>query len=104
MLAGGLIGRADDCLIVRGVNVYPSSIEAIVRQFAIDEFRIVRSVRDGMEEVEVQIEAAPAEADRLAEAFRQHLGLRIATTSVPTGTLPRFELKARRVLDLRHPL
>jgi phenylacetate-CoA ligase len=68
MLAGGLIGRADDCLIVRGVNVYPSSIEAIVRQFAIDEFRIVRSVRDGMEEVEVQIEAAPAEADRLAEA------------------------------------
>lgn len=100
-LPGGIVGRADDCMIVRGVNVYPTSIEAIVRQFAIDEFRIVRSMREGIEELEVQVEAADGEADRLADAFKRQLGLRIATRTMPAGALPRFELKARRVLDLR---
>jgi phenylacetate-CoA ligase len=98
---GGIIARADDCIIIRGVNIYPSSIEAIVRQFAIDEFRIVRSLRGGAEQLEVQVEAAAGEAARLADAFRRHLGVRIDATIVPAGTLPRFELKARRLVDLR---
>jgi phenylacetate-CoA ligase len=100
-IPGGIIGRADDCIVIRGVNIYPSSIEAIVRQFAIDEFRIVRSLRRGVEQLEVQVEAAVGEAARLADAFRRHLGVRIDATTVPGGTLPRFELKARRLVDLR---
>jgi phenylacetate-CoA ligase len=101
-LPGGIVGRVDDCMIIRGVNIYPSSIEAIVRQFAIDEFRIVRSLSRGAEQLEVQVEAAAAEAARLADAFRRHLGVRIDATIVRAGTLPRFELKSRRVVDLRN--
>jgi phenylacetate-CoA ligase len=103
-IPGGIIGRADDCIIIRGVNIYPSSIEAIVRQFEVDEFRIVRSLQGGAEQLEVQVEAAPAEAARLADAFRRRLGVRIDATIVRAGTLPRFELKSRRLVDLRNPI
>jgi phenylacetate-CoA ligase len=97
-IPGGIIGRADDCIIIRGVNIYPSSIEAIVRQFEVDEFRIVRSLQGGAEQLEVQVEAAPAEAARLADAFRRRLGVRIDATIVRAGTLP------RRLVDLRNPI
>jgi phenylacetate-CoA ligase len=98
---GGLTGRIDDLMIVRGVNVYPSSIEAIVRTFDVAEFRIVRLRRHAMEELAVEIEAADAVAEPLAHAFRERLGVRIDVRIVPPETLPRFELKARRVVDLR---
>lgn len=58
-------------------------------------------MRDGMEELEVQIEGDPGEAEKLADAFNRYLGLRIGTRPVPHATLPRFELKARRIVDLR---
>ncbi len=100
-LPGGIAGRADDLMIVRGINVYPSSIEAIVRQFDVDEFRIVRTRCDEMEELELHLESTAAVAEHVANALRRNLGIRIPTTVVPGGSLPRFELKARRVLDLR---
>jgi phenylacetate-CoA ligase len=101
-LPGGIAGRADDLMIVRGVNVYPSAIEAIVRQFDVDEFRIVRTTRDAMEELLIEMEAAAQEAVGVADALRRHIGIRIPARCVDPGTLPRFELKARRVVDLRH--
>lgn len=100
-LAGGVLGRADDLMIVRGVNVYPTAIEAIVREFAATEFRIVRSRRHAMEELLIEVEAGAEVANRLAEAFRQRLGVRLLTRGVPAGALPRFELKARRIVDRR---
>lgn len=100
-LPGGLIGRMDDLMIVRGVNVYPSALEAIIRSFPVSEFRIVRLRRDGMEEIAIEIEALPEVAPRLSDALRQRLGLRIAVSVVPPEALPRFELKARRIVDRR---
>src|SRR5262249_46970522 len=96
-LPGGLVGRLDDLMIVRGVNIYPSAIEAIVRQFDVAEFRIVRSRREAMEELTVEIEADEAVAAELADQLRRQLGVRIDVQLVAPGSLPRFELKARRV-------
>src|SRR5204862_173087 len=64
-LEGGILGRLDDMLIVRGVNVFPSSIEAVVRRFPVDEFQIA-VFRDGeLDEVRVLVEVARAEPERL---------------------------------------
>jgi phenylacetate-CoA ligase len=101
-LPGGLIGRADDLIVLRGVNVYPSAIEAIVRCFDVQEFRLVRTRRGALEELRLEVEADAQVADRLAERLHQQLGVRIPTRAVAPGSLPRWELKARRVLDLRN--
>ncbi len=100
-LAGGLVGRADDLMIVRGVNVYPTAVEAVVRELGLGEFRIVRTRRAAMEELVVEAEASEEAARRLAEALRLRLGVRVETHALPPGSLPRFELKARRIVDRR---
>jgi len=99
-LENGILGRLDDMLIVRGVNVFPSAIEAIVRRFrAIEEFQI-EVFRDGaLDEVRVLIEAVDATLTRaVQEAFRAEMGLRLDVCAVAPRTLPRHELKARRVV------
>ena len=100
-LPGGLIGRADDLLVVRGINIYPSSIEAIIREFEVDEFRIVRTRQQEMDELIVEVEASAEVANALADAFSQRLAVRIETQTVAPASLPRFELKANRVVDRR---
>jgi phenylacetate-CoA ligase len=99
-LENGILGRLDDMLIVRGVNVFPSAIEAVVRRFrAIEEFQI-EIFRDGeLDEVRVLIEAGDATLTRaVQEAFRAEMGLRLDVCAVAPRTLPRHELKARRVV------
>jgi phenylacetate-CoA ligase len=105
-LDGGILGRSDDMVIVRGNNVFPSSIEAVVREIAeVAEFRIeLRTVR-AMQELCVVIEPAPESAsaaelliERVQAALRQRLGFVVDVRSVAPGELPRFELKSRRVL------
>jgi phenylacetate-CoA ligase len=101
-LPGGVLGRADDMLTVRGVNVYPSSIEAVLRGFPeIDEFRIVVTRADELDEVAVEAECPAELVPRVEAALRQALGLRVPVRAVPYGSLPRFELKARRLADRR---
>lgn len=100
---GGIIGRGDDLIILRGVNVYPSAIEAIVRTFEIDEFRMVRTRNGALDELTVEVEATEVVANALASAFRERLAVRIPTRVVRPGTLPRWELKAKRFVDLREP-
>jgi phenylacetate-CoA ligase len=98
---GGILGRADDMVTVRGVNVYPGAVENIVRQFReVDEFRVtVHTVRH-MDELDVEIELAegadPVIASSLGSAIDSLLTIRPNVCLVPRGTLPRFELKARR--------
>ena len=105
-LDGGVIGRLDDALIIRGVNVYPSAIENIVRgfpevrEFAVDVFR-----RGALDEMEIRLESRAPEfsvlGDEVSKAIRKALGLRVAVKLVDCGSLPRFELKARRFTDHR---
>jgi phenylacetate-CoA ligase len=107
-LEGGILGRVDDMLIVRGVNVFPSALEGIVRRFAaVDEFQIEVYRRGALDEVQLLLEideqargpAAVGETvTRVAEALRRDIGIRIDVAAVPARSLPRYELKARRVV------
>jgi len=99
-LEGGILGRLDDMLIVRGVNVFPAAIEGVVRRFpAIDEFQIEVFRAGELDEVRVLVELEdPAGVSRVREALRSSLGIRLEVASVPLRSLPRFELKARRVV------
>jgi phenylacetate-CoA ligase len=107
---GGIRGRVDDMKLVRGTNVYPRAIEAIVREHPeIDEFQIHLYTEDGIrDEIEVLIEICDGrtEGGRLVGKLATSLadateGLRIGVREVEVGALPRFELKARRVKDDR---
>jgi phenylacetate-CoA ligase len=108
---GGIIGRVDDMKLVRGTNVYPRAIEAIVRGFAgIEEFQVRLEHLDGRDEVILLLECTPSLPDdgwsRLAadlgrELADAHEGLRFLLRRAGTGELPRFELKAKRLTDLR---
>ncbi len=107
-LDGGILGRVDDMLIVRGVNVFPSAIEGIVRRFpAVDEFVIEVYRRSEMDEVRLLVEVegdggAPV-ASAVEEAVRVDLGIRVEVVSVPAASLPRYELKARRLVRAGAP-
>ncbi|MCA1735741.1 MAG: phenylacetate--CoA ligase family protein, partial [Actinobacteria bacterium] len=102
----GVIGRVDDVLIVRGVNVYPSAIENLIREvsavgeFAVDAYRI-----DEMDQLEIRVEVIGADgaeaATEVSKRIHNSLGIRAQVTPVPAGTLPRFDLKARRFRDHR---
>jgi len=98
-LLGGIRGRVDDMFTVRGVNLYPSQVEDIVRRHAeVVEFVIEhRRVRQ-MDEVALLLEASPGySTERLAADLRQALGVRLECRIVEPGTLPRSELKAKRI-------
>jgi phenylacetate-CoA ligase len=102
-LDGGVLGRTDDMVVVRGVNVYPSAVDEIVRKESdVVEYQVELSVDRGMPEISLQIEPAPKCRDvaglvrNLERHFETALALRVPITTVPAGTLPRFEMKSRR--------
>lgn len=104
---GGIIGRVDDALIIRGVNVYPTAIEDVVRRFdEVGEFAVDVHRHGELDQLELRIEVQPgadeeAVVRRLREALREALHLRATVLPVAQGALPRFELKARRFRDHR---
>jgi phenylacetate-CoA ligase len=89
-------------LVVRGVNVFPSALEGIVRRFAaVDEFMIEVYRRAEMDEVRLLLEVGDGAAPVVAtvqEAVRVDLGIRVEVVQVPPRSLPRYELKARRLV------
>ena len=103
-LKGGILGRTDDMLIIRGNNVFPSSIEAIVREFLdVTEFRIVVTRHREMQHIRLELEPQPdTDAETLAQnvaaTIKQRLQFQAEVTLVPTGSLPRFEMKAKRLV------
>jgi phenylacetate-CoA ligase len=101
-LPGGVLSRADDMLVVRGVNVFPSSLEQILRSFPeLIEYRItVRRVRE-MDHLVVEIEDRLDQPERVATELRLRLGLKVEVLAVPLGSLPRVEGKGKRFIDER---
>ena len=102
-LDGGILGRVDDMLIVRGVNVFTAALEGIVRRFsAVDEFMIEVYRRNEMDEIRLLLEVGDSAGRELAgqvqEAVRVELGIRVDTVPVPARSLPRWELKAKRLV------
>ena len=96
-LVGGIAGRVDDMLTVRGVNVFPSAIEAIVRRFdEVGEYRVELARVREMDELRCVVEAPADVAERVGAAIHRELGIRCLIEAVAPGTLPRFEMKAKR--------
>ena len=99
---GGLLGRSDDMVTIRGVNVYPTAIENVIRQFnAVDEFQITVKTLQEMHHLEVEIEVVSghdAEGVRthVEQALYRALSLRPTVLVAEPGALARFEMKARR--------
>lgn len=101
-LPGGVVGRADDMLVVRGVNVFPSSIEEVLRRVeGVAEWRLVAERRGSMDELAIEIEDSQNDPRRVADAVQLGLGLRVDVRTVDPGTLPRSEHKSRRLVDKR---
>jgi phenylacetate-CoA ligase len=99
---GGVLGRADDMVVVRGINVFPSAVENLVRQCeAVEEFRITVSTNREMGNLAIELDlsknANPESARKTVDqAIQNELSLRPEITVVPSGSLPRFEMKAKR--------
>ena len=101
---GGILGRSDDMFVVRGVNVFPSAIEAIIRESSdVTEYAVEVFEDRGMFALRIRIEVRPPAdtGDRLTrqlqDVFHRRLFLKTDIEVVPAGTLPRFDGKAKRV-------
>lgn len=98
-LKGGIIGRADDMVVVRGVNVYPSAIEAVVRSVdGVGEYEVVVDERRAMPEISLRVEPSGehSPAEELERRLRDVFSMRIPVAAVGSGSLPVFEVKAKR--------
>lgn len=106
-LDGGVRARLDQMVVVRGVNVFPSAIDEVVGAVnGVAEYRVEVDRSQAMVELRLAVEPDPGAGDgaalgrRLEEELRSALGLRVPVTLVGPGELPRFELKAKRWVEL----
>jgi phenylacetate-CoA ligase len=107
LLQGGVLGRVDDMVIVRGMNVFPGAIENVIREFPeIEEFRVEVFEKESMKEIRIVLEpcsdqgSTAALEEQVRQRMRERIGLRPQVELVAPGTLPRFELKAKRFFKL----
>ena len=101
VLEGGIMSRVDDMVVVRGVNVYPSAIEAVVREFPeVIEFMLEQRKVDAMDEIELLVEmdgnVAKPLLKRIETKLRDTFSLRIPVKLADPQSLPRHEFKAKR--------
>jgi phenylacetate-CoA ligase len=89
-------------VVIRGVNVYPSAIEQLIREFPeVSEYRVTLDQLSALPELSIEIEASTSIASLVSQRLQSTLALRIPVESVPAGSLPRFELKAKRWRRIR---
>jgi phenylacetate-CoA ligase len=106
-LEGGIRGRWDDMVQVRGNNLHPEAVEAVVLAFPeVAEYRLIIDRTAALAEVRLELEPRPGLsdgdaaglADRVERAVRDRLLFRVEPALVPPGSLPRSEMKSRRVV------
>ncbi len=108
---GGIRGRWDDMKLIRGTNVYPRAVESIIREYnCIDEFQIYIWRKDDLvDEITIKLEVKPDQESEWPDLQHKlprdlanaHEGLRFNIERMEFGALPRFELKAKRLIDAR---
>lgn len=102
-LPGGILARTDDMVVVRGVNIFPSAIEDVMRRcVGLADYRVLIRSKRAMTELELEVEPASdcldtkAMVDHIEHEMRDVFAMRIPVKLVPPGSLPRFEMKAKR--------
>ncbi len=104
LLEGGILGRRDDMVMIRGVNVFPAAFLALFNAIAeIGEHRITAYRVSQMDQLHVEYEDL-GPADRrpaVQQLVREKLGIRVTVEAHPARSLPRFEAKAKRFHDRR---
>ena len=89
-------------LTIRAVNVFPTSIEAILRLVPeVSEYRMTASRRGEMDQLTIEVEDGLHQPERIAELMDRRLGLRVEIIDVQSGSLPRATGKANRFIDRR---
>jgi phenylacetate-CoA ligase len=106
-MQGGILGRIDDMFVVRGNNVFPAAIEAVIRRFdQVAEFGIELHQNGPLSKVTLKIEPAITCSDNnalaaaVAAAIHDSLLFKADVELAPAGSLPRFEMKARRFVKI----
>jgi phenylacetate-CoA ligase len=102
-LEGGILSRSDDMISVRGNNVYPGAMEALMRRLGdVAEYRVIVAEGNSLTSLEVEVEPTAdvpdqaGVAERVAGAIERTFLFRAQVRVVAPGTLPRFDMKARR--------
>jgi len=110
LIKGGVLGRADDITKVKGVLLAPSAIEEVVRGIdgLGDDYEVVVDKKGGVDQITLKVEILPegkAQRDKiesqLIDQLRLKTNLRYNLEFQEYGTLPRYEVKAKRFKDLR---
>ncbi len=102
LLEGGVLSRADDMMIIRGVNIFPTSIEQILRSFPeVVEYRMTAFKNGEMDALRIEIEDRLEDPQRVAQELQLRLALKVEVTLAPSGSLPRYEGKGKRFVDER---
>jgi phenylacetate-CoA ligase len=102
-LEGGILGRVDDMVIVRGVNLFPGAVDDVVRRLPeIAEYQVQIETVHGLDELKVIVEPVPGFRDvpglvaRLQKELQDAFALRVPVSTAAPGSMPRFEMKSRR--------
>jgi len=102
-LRGGILGRADDMVLVRGVNLYPAAVENLMLSLPdVAGYQVEVDALGPMVELRLRVEPSVAGSDetelaaRVQSQFRAAFNLRVPVTVCPPGALPRGEMKSRR--------
>lgn len=104
---GGVLGRKDEMIVVRGVNVFPNALASIVESYIQlgDDYRIEVYKKKEINEIVITLETREDQRGMIQKAIQDEikgkLNLRVELRTVPKGTLPRFDNKAKRFIDRR---
>ncbi len=98
-LEGGILGRTDDMVVVRGVNIYPTALEEVLRTEGVAEYQVEVRTERALTELRIQVEG-PVSTHQLEAALTNAFSLRIPVSAVPDGSLPRYEAKSKRWIRL----
>lgn len=110
MIDGGVVGRSDDITKVKGVLLAPTAIEEVVRSFTelSDEYEVLVSKKGDIDDIALKIEIKPGFEGRqehvlarLKDELRVKTNLGYRIEAHPYGSLPRYEVKAKRFKDTR---
>ncbi len=110
MLDGGILGRKDDMIIIRGLNVFPAMVGNIVQKYLSvgDEYRIVAYTKGSLSQLKILLDLCDEsrksreqiEKDIISD-LRSSLELRVEVEIVAPNTLERSDYKSKRFIDKR---